>query len=46
MEIGKLAFLETYTSDDNGGIIEVHSKPNFGAVFRFSLPVMKEEKDE
>ena len=33
--------------DDNGGIIEVHSKPNFGAVFRFSLPVIKEEeKDE
>jgi signal transduction histidine kinase len=32
--------------EDNGGIIEVHSKPHFGAVFRFSLPVMKEEKDE
>jgi len=32
--------------EDNGGIIEVHSKPNFGAVFRFSLPVLKEEKDE
>lgn len=32
--------------EDNGGLIEVHSKPNFGAVFRFSLPVMKEEKNE
>ena len=32
--------------EDNGGIIEVHSKPNFGAVFRFSLPVMKDEKNE
>jgi nitrogen-specific signal transduction histidine kinase len=33
--------------EDNGGFIEVHSKPNFGAVFRFSLPVIKdEEKDE
>lgn len=32
---------------DNGGFIEVYSKPNFGAVFRFSLPVIKEEeKDE
>ena len=32
--------------EDNGGFIEVHSKPNFGAVFRFSLPVMKEENNE
>ena len=32
--------------EDNGGIIEVHSRQNFGAVFRFSLPVMKEEKNE
>jgi two-component system nitrogen regulation sensor histidine kinase NtrY len=32
--------------EDNGGFIEVHSKPNFGAVFRFSLPVMKEEQNE
>ena len=30
--------------EDNGGLIEVHSKPNFGAVFRFSLPVIKEEE--
>ncbi len=30
--------------EDNGGSIEVHSKPKFGAVFRFSLPVMKEEE--
>ena len=27
---------------DNGGSIEVYSKPHFGAVFRFSLPVSKE----
>jgi two-component system nitrogen regulation sensor histidine kinase NtrY len=27
---------------DNGGFIEVHSKPQFGAVFRFSVPVIKE----
>ncbi len=27
---------------DNGGSIEVYSKPEFGAVFRFSLPVLKE----
>ncbi|MBE0572343.1 MAG: HAMP domain-containing histidine kinase [Ignavibacteriaceae bacterium] len=32
--------------EDNGGIIEVYSKPNFGAVFRFSLPIMKEENNE
>ena len=32
--------------NDNGGSIEVHSKPNFGAVFRFSIPVMKEEENE
>ena len=32
--------------DDNGGSIEVHSKPIFGAVFRFSIPVMKEEENE
>ena len=32
--------------EDNGGFIEVHSKQNFGAVFRFSLPVMKDEKNE
>jgi nitrogen-specific signal transduction histidine kinase len=31
--------------EDHDGIIEVHSKPNFGAVFRFSLPVIKEEKN-
>jgi nitrogen-specific signal transduction histidine kinase len=31
--------------EDNGGSIEVHSKPDFGAVFRFSLPVMKEEEE-
>ncbi|HEY7751014.1 MAG TPA: HAMP domain-containing sensor histidine kinase, partial [Ignavibacteriaceae bacterium] len=29
--------------EDNGGTIEVHSKPGFGAAFRFSLPVLKEE---
>ena len=29
--------------EDHSGLIEVHSKPNFGAVFRFSLPVMPEE---
>jgi nitrogen-specific signal transduction histidine kinase len=28
--------------EDNGGTIEVHSKPDFGAVFRFSIPVLKE----
>lgn len=27
---------------DNGGSIEVYSKPDFGTVFRFSLPVSKE----
>jgi len=30
--------------EDHGGSIEVHSKPNFGAVFRFSLPVITEEE--
>jgi nitrogen-specific signal transduction histidine kinase len=28
---------------DNGGSIEVYSKPDFGTVFRFSVPVVKEE---
>ncbi len=32
--------------NDNGGSIEVYSKPNFGAVFRFSLPVSKDESNE
>jgi len=32
--------------EDNGGFIEVHSKPNFGAVFRFSLPVIKDEETD
>jgi two-component system nitrogen regulation sensor histidine kinase NtrY len=27
---------------DNGGSIEVYSKPHFGAVFRFSLPTIRE----
>ena len=30
--------------EDNGGLIEVYSKPKSGAVFRFSLPVIKEEE--
>jgi two-component system nitrogen regulation sensor histidine kinase NtrY len=29
--------------EDHGCSIEVHSKPNFGAIFRFSLPVHREE---
>jgi signal transduction histidine kinase len=32
--------------EDNSGTIEVYSKPNFGAVFRISLPNMKEENNE
>jgi nitrogen-specific signal transduction histidine kinase len=28
--------------EDNGGTIEVHSKPDFGAVFLFSIPVLQE----
>lgn len=29
--------------EDHNGSIDVHSKPNFGAVFRFSLPINTEE---
>jgi PAS domain S-box-containing protein len=30
--------------EDHEGSIEVHSKPDFGAVFRFSIPIITEEE--
>ena len=31
--------------EDHGGAIDLHSRPGFGAVFRFSLPVITEEEE-